>query len=74
MKSKSKSKKSLYLIFCFMIFTLLSFKALKYFSLNFSLSLALCLYFLLCSFLILLDYVCIIFSTLHLCHCWILYP
>ena len=29
---------------------------------------------LLCSLLVLLDYVCIIFSTLLLCPCWILYP
>ena len=70
---KSKSKKSLHLIFCFMLFTLLSFKSLKYFSLNFNLSLVLFLYCLLCSLLVLLDYVCIIFSTLLLCPCWILY-
>ena len=29
---------------------------------------------LLCSLLVLSDYVCIIFSTLLLCPCWILYP
>ena len=58
-----------------LIFTLLSFKAFKYFGLNISIYIQYLVYVsLLCSVLSTFRLYCIIFITSHLCSCWILYP